>query len=64
MNWRDYAECEGSGDERAITESRDDAEAFIAKFCHHCHVTKECRDYADEMNCSIGVWGGKFRSRL
>jgi WhiB family redox-sensing transcriptional regulator len=63
QNWRQFAACRGmvtdlffpAGDVAAEPV----AQAEHAKaICRHCHVRRECLEYALATNEQYGIWGG------
>lgn len=63
--WADRARCRGAdpkqfqapfGEEAADRHARE--EAAKARYCDHCEVSQECREWAREHH-EYGVWGGE-----
>ena len=39
------------------------SEEAITKFCIYCKVRPECKQYADDHDIEVGIWGGERRNR-
>lgn len=39
------------------------SEAAVVKFCLACPVKSDCDDYATRHDITVGIWGGKRRTR-
>ena len=57
--WRLQAACRDTADPRAFGVSTEQ-EGFIAEFCRHCDVKRECFEFSVQVD-SEGVWGGTTR---
>jgi WhiB family redox-sensing transcriptional regulator len=66
-DWMKNAACAGHDPEKFFPHAkgpqarRAQVEARIV--CTACPVMRECRDYADQLMVTDGMWGGKFYNR-
>lgn len=67
-NWKTYAECGGTYDERffPVGEKDDRQREVIAEFCTTCLVRSHCLRYALDHpdKTEFGTWGGKTQNEL
>jgi len=72
MRWQHQALCSRPGlrdlswfpddDKNYKDKKRRAAErAAVVKICNACPVNAECREFANRIQASAGVWAGKYR---